>query len=131
MVGGHISAAVQSASAYGLKLQNGVPFRFHKEHQMQQQHLPVLRVYPDGEEAKDQDNLYGAFVKCHRQISECAPLRDHRSLDGCHILTEDKYPHALWMNHLRTLRRICSRSYHHRRYPRDQRDMHLVPELHE
>ena len=131
MVGGHISVAVQSASVYGLKLQNGEPFRFQKEHQMQRQPLPVLRVHLDDEAAEDQDNLYEAFLKYHRQISEYAPLRDHRSLGGCHILTAGKYLHALWMDRLQLLRRIRSRSYRHRRYLRDQRNMRPVPELHE
>ena len=131
MVGGHISVAVQSASAYGLKHQNGEPFRFQKEHQMQRQPLPVLRVHPDDEATEDQDNLYEAFLKYHRQISEYAPLRDHRSLGGCRILTAGKYLHVLGMDRLQTLRRIRSRSYRHRRYPRDQRNMHLAPAQHE
>ena len=83
-----------------MKHQNGEPFRFQKEHQMQRQPLPVLRVHPDDEAAEDQDNLYEAFLKYHRQISEYAPLRDHRSLGGCHILTAGKYLHALWMDRL-------------------------------
>mgnify|MGYP006913907082 CR=1 FL=1 len=92
MAGGHISAAVQSASACGWKHRNGGPFRSQTEHQRRQLHLLVLRAHPAGGAAKDRGNPSADVLKYHRQIPGCGLSTDHSSPGGCRIWTGEKYP---------------------------------------